>query len=237
MTKIKQQVFLIAKGNPTLLVWDCPINVRDQIVSDGLHVVDQIGFVSERSEGKMQLDMMGNELCVNSLLATAFTANRSDGNIYSSGLASPVKFSHQINSTYAVTLHMSYRQSGNIILFEGIGFIMLPDVDEEVELEQLSRLESQYDVAAFGAMFYRDVNIKPCIYVRETKSLKLESACGSGSIAYALYSGNTSIYQPSGGNLLVDILDRSESELTCTVSGEIKRIANESLEKSLEDKQ
>src|SRR5690242_7168996 len=112
MTKKK---FLIAGGNPTQLVWDCPTNLKSQLIKADLGSVEQIGFADKAS-----LSMMGNELCVNATLALASQLGKS-GRLKTSGLDNPVEFRNSELTT--LDIELPYRKLGNLILFSGIGFI------------------------------------------------------------------------------------------------------------------
>ena len=64
--------FLIAGGNSTALVYDCPVADRDKTSKKLLKSVEQVGFVSTEATLPKMI-MMGGELCINATLAFAST--------------------------------------------------------------------------------------------------------------------------------------------------------------------
>jgi hypothetical protein len=52
-------------------------------------------------------------------------------------------------------------------------------------------------VPASGTINFNKNQITPTVYVRGTDSLVQESSCGSGSLAYSMFSGINKIKQPS----------------------------------------
>ena len=69
---MKTEKFLIAGGNPTLLVWGCPpdeqVAVSKQLLESG--DAEQVGFITDEHD-ITYLMMMGDELCINATLALA----------------------------------------------------------------------------------------------------------------------------------------------------------------------
>ncbi|MEK7550344.1 MAG: hypothetical protein AAB535_00960 [Patescibacteria group bacterium] len=61
----------------------------------------------------------------------------------------------------------------------------------------LDKLATKYSVPASGIIFFNRNEIKPLVYVKDTDSLVWENACGSGSLAYFIFSGVKKIKQPS----------------------------------------
>jgi len=93
MKKIILRKFLIASGNSTLLVWNCPrAQKRKEIIKKYLGRVEQIGFVSENN-GTPKLEMMGNELCINGTSALASTLG-TKGKLFTSELPFPIEYSN-----------------------------------------------------------------------------------------------------------------------------------------------
>lgn len=185
--------FLIAGGNSTLLAWNCPPMQKDMIVRKYLGQVEQVGFIAEKKFPK--LIMMGNELCINSTLALASQLSKS-GLLKTSGITKPIYYENNGNNT-SIELALPFEKKENIILFSGIGFLCSDKVFN-VSKEYLSNLVIQFNLPAFGVVFYQGNKITPYVYVRETDSLFKETACGSGSIACSLVTDYEEIIQPTG---------------------------------------
>ncbi|MBI4918672.1 hypothetical protein HY837_01990 [archaeon] len=56
---------------------------------------------------------------------------------------------------------------------------------------------------AFGAIIYQNNRITPYVFVSRVDSLVKETACGSGSVAFSLFSGKNKIIQPTGKAIFV----------------------------------
>ncbi len=196
---IKMSKFLIADGNPTLLVWGSLADQKNELISKYLSSVDQIGFISNNA-----LEMMGSELCINAALAFASTLSK-NGSLIINPLNSPIQFSNTDQFT-SMQLPLNYKKMGNIVLLDGIGF-KFEDLNYRVTKSELKSLASTYNLPAFGIILYQDNQIFPYVYVKETDSFKQESACGSGSISTTIFTGITDIKQPTGQMIKVDLMD------------------------------
>tara|TARA_Y100000310_G_C20663497_1_gene806125 strand:+ start:440 stop:1120 length:681 start_codon:yes stop_codon:yes gene_type:complete len=185
----------IAGGNSTVLVSGCPEKMKDRLSKKYLEKVEQVGFVSEIG-GVPRLNMMGGELCVNATLA--FASQLFDkGELVTSGVEGKIKYENK-NGVTKISIPLKYRKLKNIILFDGIGFICI-DKCRKFRLTKkfLSNFCKRYDLLAFGAIIYDQNRIDPYVYVKEVNSFVRETACGSGSIAYSLFSGYGEIVQPT----------------------------------------
>jgi len=195
--KIKK--FLIAKGNSTLLIWDCPKEKRLEISKKYLNKVEQVGFITEE-KGIPKLVMMGNELCINGTLALASTFDKK-GILYTSGFGKSVEYEN-VDGKTCIKLPLFFKRRDNLILFEGLGYKCI-DKDIKVSKKQMAKLAEKYQLPAFGIVIYKNNKIKPIIYVKDTKSLVEETACGSGSIAVSIITGIEEIVQPTGETISV----------------------------------
>lgn len=189
--------FLVAGGNSTMLVWNCPEDKRLELAKKLLDEVEQVGFVSEEN-GIPRLRMMGNELCINATVALA--SEKPKGTLFTSGLTSQVNYSNAEETS--IELDLPYKRIDNIVLFEGIGYLCT-NKEIEVTKELLSDLARKYNLPAFGVILYNNEKIKPYVYVAETNSLFQETACGSGSIATSIVTGYEKIVQPTGNTISV----------------------------------
>lgn len=188
--EIKIKKFIIAGGNSTLLVWGCPQYLKSLVIKKYLGNVEQIGFIREN-----ELEMMGGELCINGIIAFASQFGRK-GRLRASGVGGNIHFLN-LNGTTSVTFSIPLVKKDNIVLLSGIGFLFAGnkmDVTEKI----VKRLSVKYQMPAFGVAFYKNRILTPYIYVKRTKSFFRETACGSGSIAVHLVTGDNNIIQPTG---------------------------------------
>ncbi len=201
----------IAGGNSTALVSRC--DSKKKAVKMLLKEVEQIGFASYSQTPK--LTMMGGELCINATLAFASQLGYS-GKLYTSGIKNPVLYKNNKNRT-TINVPLKYKIKENIILFKGIGFICLNK--KEISKSLLRKLAIKYDLLAFGAIIYNKNKITPYVYVKEVDSFVKETACGSGSIAFSIFSGFDEIIQPTGKSIKVKV-----KKDKCIVSAEVNEV-------------
>ncbi len=193
MSKTILRKFLIAKGNSTLLVWNCLRANRPILIKKNLGKVEQIGFVTKQGDD-YQLEMMGNELCINGTIALASILGRS-GNLLASGIDKKIKYSNSENLT-KICLPINPVKVGKDILLSGIGFTCMTKKPKNLKVF-LKRCTQKYDLPAFGLIIYKKNKITPYVYVKGTNTLFKETACGSGSIALNVAKNYANIIQPT----------------------------------------
>ena len=192
--------FLIANGNETALVYDCPKKERKKIAVKLLNEVEQVGFVSTKAT-LPKLEMMGGELCLNATLAFASTLNKS-GKLATSGLKNPIPYSN--NKTTSIKIPFKSKQENNVVLLEGIGFILYSKKDKtKITKNELAKLCEKYNLPAFGGIIYKRNKIIPYVYVAGVNSFVKETACGSGSVAFSIFSGKEKVVQPTGKTISI----------------------------------
>ena len=198
---MQTEKFLIAGGNPTLLVWGCPIDKQVSISKQELELGDaeQVGFITNEHD-VMYLTMMGNELCINASLALASVSGER-GKFFTRGIDYLVSYTNTTNWT-TIEARLPFTREGTTILFEGIGYACYSD-DVIVTKEKVVGLAEQYNLPAFGIIICKNNAITPHVYVAETGSLVHESACGSGSIAASIILATEDIIQPSGETIKI----------------------------------
>lgn len=130
--------------------------------------------------------MMGGELCINARLAFVSTQTTK-------------------KSKTTIKIPLKYKKQDNIILFKGIGFICLKKSGRSINKKYLKELAKKYKLPAFGAILYKKNKIAPYVYVKKVDSFIKETACGSGSIAFSLFSGYKNITQPTGKTINIEI--------------------------------
>ncbi len=208
------KIFTIAKGNKTLIAWDCPKDQRSSYVQNNLgNSIEQIGFVNEYSIPAFE--MMGGEFSLNGTLAYSSTLKPSS-EFLASGLSSKVLRISEAET--AIRLELPFKQIDNVVLFEGIGYILLED-DEEVATQLLSGYCNKYSLPAFGALIYKDGVMYPNVYVHKTDSLISETACGSGSVAISILKSLSEVKQPSGGIIYIN-----KNNSIFTITAEVSEI-------------
>jgi hypothetical protein len=209
--------FLIAGGNPTLLVWDCPPDKQIDVAKQRLvsKDVEQVGFVTFEN-GIMYLMMMGNELCINAALALASVGGAS-GKFFTRRIDYLISYANDDKTTIeprppfkqegakitTIELRLPFKQEGETILFDGIGYSCYSD-KVTVTKEKIIGLAKKYNLPAFGIIECKDNYITPHVYVANTGLLIDESACGSGSIAASIILGAEDIIQPSGEKIRIE---------------------------------
>lgn len=210
--------FKIAGGNPTAFIKGPSTLKNKSFITKLLQEVEQVGFIS--GDKTPSLEMMGGELCINATLAFASTLGLS-GEFKTSGVSTGVKFEN-IGRLTTIFLDLPYQIKDNIVLFEGIGFILYPKSDKvSFNKDYLGKLCNKYNLKAFGGILYKSNKIEVYTYVKAVDSFVKETACGSGSIAFSLISGKTKVKQPSGGNIKVE----QANDNSFKISARVKRIS------------
>lgn len=192
--------------------------------------IEQIWFLSCETK---TLIMAGGEFCANAaraaiwqLLAgrpwtTILSVSWYDGSVYGSVLVDG-RVRLELKKDFCRSLCINDALLG-IVHLQWISHLIVP-VREELIIETLKDtakwfLEKFWLLShdAAGVMFISAVNniisLYPVVWVRDMQTFILESACGSGTIAYALYAyqltkaTHLSVLQPSGSILEVEISD------------------------------
>lgn len=200
LKSMRLQKFLIAGGNSTLLVWGCPASGKSGLIKKYLGEVEQIGFV-ETKDNLPFLNMMGGELCINGTIALASQC-KEKGKLFTSGITSPVFYQNSRRAT-SIGLAIKYKRTKNVVLLEGIGYIYLKKKINNKK-QYLKNLCQEYNLPAFGIIYYEKGKIVPFVYVKGTDSLFAETACGSGSIAFSILTRRINIVQPTGKIIVVN---------------------------------
>tara|TARA_Y100000310_G_scaffold338602_1_gene428671 strand:+ start:743 stop:1420 length:678 start_codon:yes stop_codon:yes gene_type:complete len=205
----------IAGGNSTALVES--FTKDKKIVKRLLKDVEQVGFIYLDRIPK--LEMMGDEFCVNATLAFAFQL-KGEGKLRTSGIKKPINYRNK-GSLTIIDIPLKYRLEKNVVLFAGIGFVMLDKKEQrKVSKKYLKDLAIQYKLPAFGAIIYEGNKIIPYVYVREIDSFVKETACGSGSIAFSIFSGVKKVIQPTGKVIKIKI------NKEVSVSAKVNKLSN-----------
>jgi hypothetical protein len=203
--KTTEMKFLVADGNPTALIWNCPDSARIEVAKRCLNEVEQVGFI-HIEEGVPKLLMMGEELCVDAILALASAQEAASGTLLAYQVEGPITYTRH-DATTAITLRLPYRRVNETVLFGGIGYVVIvTDIHRNLQIyKQLAiSLARAYNLPAFGIIRYNEKRqIMINVYVAETDSYVQESGSGSGSIATSIVTGWEEIIQPTGRPITV----------------------------------
>lgn len=232
--------------------------VANAVMSDQHIGAEQTGYI--RFEGTPRLDMMGGEFCLNAtrsfavLLAEkgllARDGNAFCGRVEVSGVpdtvAVRVTFQEHALPFAEACLHFSALPEpeafpGDVSLIRVPGIAHIVQTGSMPSFEELpffcARQRQECAVAgeeAVGHLWLADdgekVDLAPVVWVRDTGSLCRESACGSGTLASALFlharTGKECfrILQPSGCTLSVR-MERSGDGWDVWVGGPVRMTA------------
>jgi len=170
-------------------------------------LVEQVGYLDGAN-----FTMMGGELSINGLLAAAYLLNQC-------GQINEYEFcTNQSNIKLTLPRSIIKKQSANIIQLRGITYSVEKGIPTTNTISPQTKQVLQkltLDSPAAGIIYYEGARIKPLIYVQQTNSYKWENACGSGSLAFALFSDLRSIIQPSDQIIKYQI---SKNSITVTVT-------------------
>ena len=212
-------------GNPTLIIenLDNKISRNDyaNISNDKMNQfpeIEQVGFMEKGEKTDFRLQMMGGELCINALRCAGKWAYEQTGKLENNIESVGTIFKTFIEEPDLVGIYLpkKYKKEDlvnnlQLITLDGISHFVTTDIIRKDELaNQLQFLAEKYshlleNVSAIGLMVLNKEHITPFVWVKETNSKILETACGSGTLAaYIALDGNKSTFtQPSGFDFFV----------------------------------
>ena len=178
---------------------------------------EQVGFVTRLSEDAWRLDMMGGEFCGNACRALAATAHLqegapAEGTILCSGMESAITYKITLHDSGATDSRIDFplateqfrirevENNMHIVDMPGISHVLLDEQSYPLTSDPLwsaSILRKRYllESQAVGVIWYAKIpyaeqdlfRIIPVVWVKNTNSTHAESACGSGTLALALF--------------------------------------------------
>lgn len=164
--------------------------------------IEQVGYLQNND-----FQMMGGELSINGLIAGATLL----GDYQSiNGYTFKVRPNNQISLTLPRSIVISQRES--VIKLQGITYQLIAGIPRNRIITPMVKqklLELAQDTTASGIIYYEQSNIMPLIYVPATDSYVWEKACGSGSLATALFTRKYCISQPSGQLLVFSFTNKN----------------------------
>lgn len=231
--------------------------VARQLMSIHHLQAEQVGYLNLNAR-PVRLDMMGGEFCGNACRAAAAVMaheniglRKQDGELRAEISVSGVDDLLQVRVVSGprgqeywsqMPLPQSSEMAKN--LAPGVGLVALPGI-AHLCLDQTAhpfpadwsacaarlRQEHGLDQEAVGCIWYEDCAISPVVWVRSTDSTHLETGCGSGSLALALWLGrgknfpiNVRVRQPSGEDLGV-LVEEVKAGLTAWIYGPVTVVA------------
>lgn len=203
---------------------------------------EQVGFVENpcNQKANARLQMMGGEICLNATLSLASILLEKEKSVCLelSGFPDLVRCKRAGSQTM-ICLKLKPEIKTKILKLSsrvcrvpfvdlgGIAYFIVKDKEGsnqsryKNEFNKINKQIGNFPLPqAWGIIFYKKNKIQPIVYVKKTKSLVCERACGSGSLAFSLVKGYRKVIQPSG-----EIIKISKSKNKLGVSGKVKIIA------------
>lgn len=226
-------------GNITALVIDNDYNQKEIIEINNYLLkkypkVEQVAFLNVKNN---ELKMAGGEFCVNAARCAMYYLIKNLKINYFYFLNNKIEGilinKNKIMIKYFVNKNINeiYTETENIIVnLDKI--ILILTLDNSLEKNEITNKikESKYNSEAIGLVMIEDYKINPYIWVRGIDTLYNETACGSASIATALYYykknklKESKILQPSGKTIEVKLDIQNEILKNIEVSGYIEEI-------------
>lgn len=228
-------------GNKTALVLENTYNkqekkdINDKILKENLDV-EQVGFLDKKNK---ILEMAGGEFCVNATRCAIWEIlNGEEGNVKLSVSGYKRKISGGIKKDKKVYVDMEINNNikniiekdkkFNIVTLDGIVLLVIDEENSKKYIEKLKKnkelvknelkqlmIETKINEKAIGVILLEKENnmtkINPIIWVKEIDTVYYETACGSGSLATAIYKNYTEgikeieVLQPAGSIINIKI--------------------------------
>ena len=218
-------------GNITALVIDDNYSKKEKKeINDYLlktySYVEQVGFMENNN-----LEMAGGELCINASRCAIYYLNSLDKklelNILNKKIVGDVS-NNYVSIKYIVDEKLNDLLSDdNTICFDGISLVFLNKEENNKLLRKIydknindimkeKIKKKNIDDKAIGVVLTDEKRIYPFIWVRDIDTLYFETACGSASIAYALFDfkktgkTNYTVIQPSNYEFEIEIVENNK---------------------------
>lgn len=215
--------------------------------------VEQVGFISRKEK---KLEMAGGEFCANATRCAIWEylqGEESEINIEVSGCKEKVIGGINNDKEVYVNLEINKNISDildkdniyNFVKLDGIFFAIINEENSEKYIAELKENEEktknkfrkimnefQVEESAVGIILLEkqgnELKINPIIWVKSIDTLYYETACGSGSIATAIYKKYicnqdvSNIVQPSGKILKIKLEQEKEKIKKVTLIGKVE---------------
>lgn len=245
-------------GNKTAIVIGNEYNkeekkqINDSILKENLEV-EQVGFISTKEN---KLEMAGGEFCVNATRCAIWQYLKGkQGEIELEVSGYKGKIEGGITQEKDVYVNMQIEQKlgdiinkkdiFNFVKLEGILLAVIDEKNSAKYIEQLKKDEEktknklkeimktfETNEKAIGIILLEKVGtrtkINPIIWVKTIDTLYYETACGSGSLATAIYksyvekSENLEIVQPSGSSINISLIKKKDYIEKSTILGKVE---------------
>jgi len=242
--------FLVsASGNPTAIVpGEFSIKDRNTITTTIFKTkksVEQVGYLYKK-EASYYFNMMGDEFSGNGCRAAGFIAlSQKAGIVQLQTVGKKIAVSLDKSANSTVTIPYCFYPKN--IITNSCGFLikMLGSYQLVIEgrgnYQTAKNLTQKYfqNSKAAGIMFFQKVSqsiisLDPYFYVRKTKTLVNETACGSGSTAVSIYQNylkqsnifDLEIRQPSGESIFSRGYYQNGQIDTINISGPTKLLGS-----------
>lgn len=214
--------------------------------------IEQVGFINQN---KYRLEMAGGEFCVNATRCAVWEYLKGiPGKIeievsgYKNKILGEIKKDKQVYINMPIknkiTNIIEIKEKFNLIKLDGILIIILDEEyskeyigklkrDEEKTKLELKEIMKKIDTQekAVGIILLEEqkekIKINPIIWVKTIDTLYYETACGSGSLATAIYKNytdnmqNLEVIQPSGYSIKIEINKEREYLENVIISGRV----------------
>ena len=246
-------------GNKTAIVFGNNYNkeerkiINTEILRNNKDV-EQVGFISEKEN---KLEMAGGEFCVNATRCAIWEylkGKRGKIRLEVSGCKNKIIGGINIKKDVYVKMKInkknediiSIKDEFNIIDLDGILLLVIDEKNSKQYIEELKenqkvamiRLKNimklvETSKEAVGIILLEkeksNTKINPVIWVKTVDTLYYETACGSGSLAAAIYINNINkkskkikIMQPSGYSIIIKLNNKNGNIKGVTILGKVE---------------
>ena len=242
-------------GNKTALVLGNKYSIKekkeinDEILKNNKDV-EQVGFLSLT---KQKLDMAGGEFCMNATRCAVYEylqGKSGEITINSAGMNLVGGINNNQDVYVKIPINRTIEEiikkdnSNNFINVDGILLVVIDELNSKEYIEMLKKDENKAKSKlkelmkkfktkekAVGIILLETksnlVKIHPIIWVKEIDTVYYETACGSGSLATAIYLNSITkknsfeILQPSKFSIRVELKIENNYILNATVYGKV----------------
>ena len=225
--------------------------INDKILKENPDV-EQVGFISKKEN---KLEMAGGEFCMNATRCAIWEYLKGDlGEIELNVSGCKEKITGGITKEKEVYVNMQINkkmseiiEKNNKLNFIKLDGILLTIIDEENSKRYIEELKKDEEKAKFklkeimqtfetsekalGIILLEKekskTKINPIIWVKTIDTLYYETACGSGSLATAIYKNyiegieNLEIMQPSGYSININLNKKQEYIENAIITGKV----------------
>lgn len=228
--------------------------INDEILSKNPKV-EQVGFLDKKSK---RLEMAGGEFCVNATRCAIFEClegKQGSIDIKVSGCNGKIKGGIEEEEIVYANMKINKKvdsiievnENFDIIKLDGISLIVMSEENSKTYINKLEKNADEtkkelkeimsnlnIDEKALGVILLEkneyNLKIYPIIWVKAINTLYYETACGSGSLAAAIYKNNKEginkidILQPSGYSINVELKLKNNIIESAIIKGIVEEV-------------